>query len=82
MNFHYFIKNDLLKYDNLIHLCIMVKNGGAQFEEMLTKNLPIIDCWTILDTGSTDETLDIIRRVLVGKKKGAIILRTICEFPG
>ena len=69
MNFHYFIQNDLLKYDNLIHLCIMVKNGGAQFEEMLTKNLPIIDCWTILDTGSTDDTLDIINRVLVGKKR-------------
>ena len=68
MNFHYFIQNDLLKYDNLIHLCIMVKNGGAQFEEMLIKNLPIIDCWTILDTGSTDDTIDIINRVLVGKK--------------
>ena len=80
MNFHYFIQNDLLKYDNLIHLCIMVKNGGAQFEEMLTKNLPIIDCWTILDTGSTDDTLDIIRRVLVGKKKGQLYCEPFVNF--
>ena len=49
-HFHYFIENSLLKYDNLIHLCIMVKNGGEQFENMLIKNMPIIDCWTILDT--------------------------------
>jgi tetratricopeptide (TPR) repeat protein len=80
MNFHYFIQNDLLKYDNLIHLCIMVKNGGAQFEEMLTKNLPIIDCWTILDTGSTDDTLDIINRVLVGKKKGQLYCESFINF--
>lgn len=40
----------------------------AQFENMLTKNLNIIDRWTILDTGSTDETLEIINRVLIGKK--------------
>ena len=79
-NFHYFIQNDLLKYDNLIHLCIMVKNGGIQFEEMLTKNLPIIDCWTILDTGSTDSTIDIINRVLVGKKKGQLYCEPFVNF--
>ena len=38
----------------------MVKNGGDQFEEMLLKNLHIIDRWTILDTGSTDKTIEII----------------------
>ena len=80
MSFHYFIQNNLLKYDNLIHLCIMVKNGGAQFEEMLTKNLPIIDCWTILDTGSTDNTFDIIQRVLVGKKKGQLYCEPFVNF--
>jgi glycosyltransferase involved in cell wall biosynthesis/tetratricopeptide (TPR) repeat protein len=55
-------------YDNLIHLCIMVKNGGEMFEKVLTENLPIIDRWTILDTGSTDGTQDVVRRVLAGKK--------------
>ena len=80
LNFHYFLENNVLKYDNLIHLCIMVKNAGAQFEDMLIKNLPIIDCWTILDTGSTDETLDIINRVLVGKKKGQLYCEPFVNF--
>ena len=79
-NFHYFIQNHLLTYDNLIHLCIMVKNGGNQFEEMLKQNLPIIDCWTILDTGSTDSTIEIINRVLVGKKKGQLYQEPFVNF--
>lgn len=71
--FGYFIESpNILNYDNLIHLTIMVKNAGDSFEEVLTKNLPIIDRWTILDTGSTDNTIDIINRVLVGKKKGEL----------
>jgi tetratricopeptide (TPR) repeat protein len=80
MNFHYFIQNNLLKYDNLIHLCIIVKNGGPQFEEMLIKNLQIIDCWTILDTGSTDSTIDIINSVLIGKKKGQLYCEPFVNF--
>jgi hypothetical protein len=80
MSFHYFIQNNLLTYDNLIHLCIIVKNGGAQFEDMLTKNLPIIDYWTILDTGSTDSTIDIINRILVGKKKGQLYCEPFVNF--
>jgi predicted O-methyltransferase YrrM/TPR repeat protein len=70
----------LLKFDNLINLCIMVKNGGSQFEEMLKKNLHVIDKWTILDTGSTDETLDIINRVLVGKKDGTLYQEPFINF--
>jgi tetratricopeptide (TPR) repeat protein len=58
----------------------MVKNGGAQFENMLIKNLNIIDRWTILDTGSTDETLEIINRVLVGKKKGNLYQEPFLNF--
>jgi predicted O-methyltransferase YrrM len=68
--FHYYFDEteQHIDYDNLIHLCIMVKNAGPLFEKVLTENLPIIDRWTILDTGSTDGTQDIIRRVLAGKK--------------
>jgi hypothetical protein len=55
-------------YDNLLHLCIMVKDAGPQFENMLIENMPFVDRWTIMDTGSTDETLDIIKRVLVNKR--------------
>jgi predicted O-methyltransferase YrrM/glycosyltransferase involved in cell wall biosynthesis len=65
---YYFDEERNFKYDNLIHLCIMVKNAGPMFEKVLTENLPIIDRWTILDTGSTDGTQDIIRKVLKNKK--------------
>jgi len=80
--FHYYIKgNDSkLYYDNLIHLCIMVKNGGKQFEDMLNANMHLIDRWTILDTGSTDETVEIVKRVLVGKKKGELYEEPFINF--
>ena len=70
----------ILNFDNLINLCIMVKNGGTQFEQMLIDNLNIIDRWTILDTGSTDETLTIINRVLVGKKEGQLYQEPFINF--
>lgn len=80
--FHYYIKglDNKLYYDNLINLCIMVKNGGKQFEDMLNSNMHLIDRWTILDTGSTDETLEIINRVLVGKKKGELYEEPFINF--
>jgi len=77
------INNDLIKeinFDNLINLCIMVKNGGPQFEHMLLSNLHIIDKWTILDTGSTDDTISIIQRVLVGKKDGNLYQEPFINF--
>jgi hypothetical protein len=79
--FSYFI-NEIgdLDYDNLNHLCIMVKNGGAQFEQTLVDNMPFFDRWTILDTGSTDETIDTINRVLVGKKKGNLYQEPFINF--
>lgn len=80
--FKYYMNYDsnILNYDNLIHLCIMVKNAGPQFETMLQQNMPIIDKWTILDTGSTDETLDIIKRTLVGKKNGELYEEPFINF--
>jgi hypothetical protein len=80
--FYFFLneKERVLDYDNLIHLCIMVKNAGSQFEEMLSKNLHIIDRWTILDTGSTDNTIEIINKVLVGKKKGELYQEPFINF--
>jgi len=65
---YYFDTNGNFVYDNLIHLCIMVKNAGPLFETVLTENLPFIDRWTVLDTGSTDGTQDIVRSVLANKK--------------
>ena len=79
--FFYFInESGEFDYDNLNHLCIMVKNGGPQFEQMLIDNLPFFDRWTVLDTGSTDETIDTINRVLVGKKKGNLYEEPFINF--
>ena len=78
--FHYFINNNELDYDNLNHLCIMVKNGGPQFEQTLIDNMPFFDRWTILDTGSTDDTINIINKVLVGKKKGELYQEPFINF--
>jgi len=81
-HFYYYIdnSNNSFNYDNLINLCIMVKNGGELFEEMLTNNMNIIDRWTILDTGSTDGTIETINRLLVGKKKGKLYQEPFINF--
>ena len=86
--FYYYIKQNenmniteqILEYDNLIHLTMIVKNAGEKFEEVLTRNLPVIDKWTILDTGSTDNTVEIIKKVLVGKKKGELFQEPFIDF--
>ena len=87
-NFNYYIQQneqneqneEVLSYDNLINLCIMVKNGGEQFEKMLQQNMHLIDRWTILDTGSTDNTIDIIKKTLIGKKKGELYEEPFINF--
>ena len=78
--FYYFIKDDKLDYDNLINLCIMVKNGGPQFYDMLLQNMHLIDRWTILDTGSTDNTINIIDELLINKKKGNLYQEPFINF--
>jgi hypothetical protein len=81
--FHYYIHEDtpcIFDYDNLNHLCIMVKNGGPQFQQMLIENMPFFDRWTILDTGSTDNTIETICKVLVGKKKGNLYQEPFINF--
>jgi tetratricopeptide (TPR) repeat protein len=75
----YFDDKGQFNYDNLIHLCIMVKNAGPMFEQVLTENLPIIDRWTVLDTGSTDGTQDLVRKVL-GDKKGKLYEEPFINF--
>ena len=84
-NFHYYLNNNSaekrkFEYDNLIHLCMIVKNAGDVFEDVLKQNLPYFDRWTILDTGSTDNTIEIINRTLVGKKKGRLLQEPFINF--
>ena len=84
-NFYYYVDNDItdkrkFQYDNLIHLSMIVKNAGDVFEDVLKQNLPYFDRWTILDTGSTDNTIEIINRTLVGKKKGQLFQEPFTNF--
>lgn len=67
--FAYCIDGDVLQYDNLVNLLIMVKNAGDGFRDILKRNLPYIDRFTILDTGSTDNTLQIINEVMFASGK-------------
>lgn len=64
--------SDILVYNNLIHLCMIVKDAGDGFEDVLIQNLPYIDKYTILDTGSSDNTVNIIKKIFEGKKEGTI----------
>ena len=73
-------ENNSFIYDNLINLCVIDKNGGDDFKNMLIQNLYMIDRWTILDTGSTDNTIENIKEILVGKKKGELFEEPFVDF--
>jgi len=49
-----------------ICLSMIVKNEERVIRRCLEAVLPYIDSWAIVDTGSTDATMDIIRDVLAG----------------
>jgi len=50
----------------LLELVMIVKNSGEILRSCLKKNRTHIDYWTIVDTGSTDNTPDIIREEMKG----------------
>jgi hypothetical protein len=54
--------------DCLIHCVMIVKNSGDKFEKILENNGEFIDDWTILDTGSTDNTPEIVSKFLENRK--------------
>lgn len=78
--YHWYIYEDVLKFDNLIHLVMIVKNAGSGFAEILEKNIPHIDRWTILDTGSTDDTIKIIQEILAPKVRGELYQEPFIDF--
>ncbi len=49
-----------------IGLCMIVKDESHVIERCLTSLKQLIDHWTIVDTGSTDDTMEKIRRILAG----------------
>ena len=48
----------------LLELVMIVKNSGDVLRKCLNANKQFIDHWTILDTGSTDNTPEIIKEEL------------------
>ena len=63
----------------LLGLCMIVKNEFRRIASVLASYRPFIDTWTILDTGSTDGTQDLIRRELAGIP-GALHEETFVDF--
>jgi len=79
-HFKYYIDNtNILNYDNLICLVMIVKNAGDTIIDMLKENLPVFDRYVILDTGSTDNTIENIKKILVSKK-GCIYSEPFINF--
>lgn len=56
--------NDIFGATNLLGLVMIVKNEAHGIVETLQSFKPYIDHWTILDTGSTDGTQDLIHSTL------------------
>lgn len=50
----------------LLGLVMIVKNEANRIASVLASYRPYIDAWTILDTGSTDGTQELIKRDLAG----------------
>jgi tetratricopeptide (TPR) repeat protein len=59
---------------------MIVKNAGDTFKEVLEKNIPHIDRWTILDTGSTDNTVQVIQETLAPKVRGELFQEPFIDF--
>lgn len=63
----------------LLGLTMIVKNESARIEQVLQSYSPYIDRWTILDTGSTDGTQDLVRKTL-GGVPGALYEEPFVDF--
>ena len=58
---------------------MMVKNEAANIEALITSVLGVVDCYTILDTGSTDGTQDRILRAF-GSTPGRVLSEPFVDF--
>ena len=63
----------------MISLCMIVRNEAAFIERCLTSVKPFISSWTIVDTGSTDDTKKLIRKALKGVP-GKLLEREFTDF--
>ena len=55
-----------------MHLVAIVKNESARIQRTIESALPLIDSYTVLDTGSTDNTIEVVRRT-VGCLPGQVV---------
>lgn len=62
-----------------VGLCMIVKNEAHVIERCLNSVRPYIGYWTIIDTGSTDGTQDVIRRVMADMP-GQLLERPWVDF--
>ena len=60
-------------------LCMIVRNEAHVIERCLASVKPLITHWAIVDTGSTDDTREVIRRVL-GDLPGRLITEPWTDF--
>lgn len=79
-HFHWYISNSSFTYDNLLHLTMIVKNAGNEFKTVLESYIPYIDRWTILDTGSTDNTVQNIKDTLGKRVRGELFQEPFINF--
>ena len=47
-----------------VSLCMIVKDESQVIERCVRSVLPFIDSWTVVDTGSSDATPEIVKAVL------------------
>lgn len=80
LEFKHILNSSGLNYNNLVHLVMIVKNSGDILRTVLENNIPYIDRWTILDTGSTDNTMNIIMEVLAPRVKGKLFQEPFKNF--
>ena len=73
------VRNYTMKAKMLLELVMIVKNAGPDFGRVLKSVQPHIDEWTILDTGSEDQTIETIESVMVDKP-GAVHTQEFIDF--
>ena len=55
-----------------MHLVVLTRNESARIQRTIESALPLIDSYTLLDTGSTDNTIEVVRRT-AGNLPGQVV---------
>lgn len=63
----------------LLGFCAIVKNEASNFRATLESIKGVVDCWLVLDTGSTDGTQEVVRSVMPSET-GTVIEEPFVDF--